>query len=555
MNASVARNASPASVIAEGYAVLGIELGSTRIKACLVGANPNDVLATGSHEWQNHLVDGVWTYALADVWAGLQGAYAAVLADALHRHGVAPTSFAAMGISAMMHGYVAFDAADQLLVPFRTWRNTSTGPAAAELTELFGVNIPLRWSIAHLHQAVLNAESHVLQVHHITTLAGYVHEKLTGQRVLGIGDASGMFPINAAGDDYDAELLQRYDDAAAAVGFAGSGGLSKAARPSLQSPLRSMLPPILPAGHQAGSLTAEGAALLDPTGTLAPGTVFCPPEGDAATGMVATNAVAPGTGNVSAGTSIFAMVVLENPLQRVHPELDVVATPAGHPVAMVHCNNGTSELAEWVGVFRRFAELAGSPVDTDDAYRLLLTEALDGAVDSGGVLAYNQLAGEPIAHLTEGRPLIVRTPDSSLTLAATMRALIYGVFATLSLGMRALHDEDVTIERMQAHGGLFRTAGVAQRFLAAALDAPVGVAESASEGGAWGIAALASFTAAGGGNLADYLNADVFASDSASVVSPDPRDAAGFAAYLVQYEAGLAIQRSAIDALPQGALT
>jgi sugar (pentulose or hexulose) kinase len=550
MTASVASNASPASVIAEGHAVLGIELGSTRIKACLVGANPNDVLATGSHEWQNHLVDGAWTYALADVWAGLQSAYAAVLADALHRHGVAPTSFAAMGISAMMHGYVAFDAADQLLVPFRTWRNTSTGPAAAELTELFGVNIPLRWSIAHLHQAVLNVESHVSQVHHITTLAGYVHEKLTGQRVLGIGDASGMFPINAAGDDYDAELLQRYDDVVAAAANTAHG-----ASTALVGPLRSMLPAILPAGRRAGSLTAEGAALLDPTGTLAPGAVFCPPEGDAATGMVATNAVAPGTGNVSAGTSIFAMVVLENPLQRVHPELDVVATPAGHPVAMVHCNNGTSELAEWVGVFRRFAELTGSPVDVDDAYHLLLTEALDGAVDSGGVLAYNQLAGEPIAHLTEGRPLIVRTPESSLTLATTMRALIYGVFATLSLGMRALHDEDVTIERMHAHGGLFRTAGVAQRFLAAALDAPVGVAESASEGGAWGIAALASFTAAGGGNLADYLNADVFASDSMSVVSPDPRDVAGFAAYLVQYEAGLAIQRSAIDALPQGALT
>ena len=526
------------TVITEGRAVLGIELGSTRIKACLIGENPSDVLATGSHEWQNQLVDGVWTYSLDDVWSGLQGAYAALVVDARERHDAELTSVAAIGVSAMMHGYLAFDDADDLLVPFRTWRNTNTGEAAAELTTLFGVNIPLRWSIAHLHQAVLNGESHVAQVRYITTLAGYVHTRLTGERVLGVGDASGMFPIDAAGESYAPELLARYDAATA-----GS---------ALQGPLASLLPTVLPAGHGAGTLTAEGARLLDVTGALQPGAVFCPPEGDAGTGMVATHAVAPRTGNVSAGTSIFAMVVLERPLQNVHPELDVVATPAGHPVAMVHCNNGSSELAEWVAVFRRFAELSGATVDADESYRLLLTEALDADADAGGVLAYNQIAGEPIAHLTEGRPLVVRTPESRLTLANLMRAHVFGVFATLSLGMRALHDENVAIDRMQAHGGLFRTPGVAQRYLATALDAPVGVAASASEGGAWGIAVLAAFTAHGGGDLDAFLESTVFASADMHVVAPHSDDTAGFAAYLARYEAGLDIQRRAVDALAGG---
>lgn len=538
-----------AAVITEGRAVLGIELGSTRIKACLVGDDPAEVLATGSHEWQNQLVDGVWTYALDAVHEGLQQAYSALVADVRSRHGVDLTTLAAIGVSAMMHGYLTFDENDELLVPFRTWRNTSTGQAAIELTELFGVTIPLRWSIAHLHQAVLSGEPHVARVRFTTTLAGYVHWRLTGERVLGIGDASGMFPIGAApidasGADYDATMLAQYDAATADSALAG--------------PVRGMLPSIFPAGATAGTLTAEGAALLDPTGALQPGAVFCPPEGDAGTGMVATNAVAPGTGNVSAGTSIFAMVVLDRPLERMHPELDIVATPAGHPVAMVHCNNGTSELAAWVGVFRRFAELAGAPVDADEAYRLLLAEALDGAADAGGVLAYNQIAGEPIAHLTEGRPLVVRTPESDLTLANTMRAHVYGVFATLSLGMRALREEPgVTIDRMQAHGGLFRTAGVAQRFLAAALDAPVGVAESAAEGGAWGIAVLASFTASGGGDLAAFLERDVFGGADLNVVTPHPADVAGFASYLGAYASGLEIQRRAVDVLattaPQGA--
>jgi sugar (pentulose or hexulose) kinase len=507
--------------------VLGIELGSTRIKACLVDAdNPTVVLASGSHEWENQLVDGVWTYALGDVWAGLQAAYADLVADL----GEAPTEFAAIGVSAMMHGYLAFDAEGSLLTPFRTWRNTSTGEAAAELSSLFGVNIPLRWSIAHLHQAVRDGEEHVPRIASVNTLAGYVHERLTGRRVLGVGDASGMFPI--AGTDYDADLLARYDRLA-----------------SLHLPLRELLPEVLVAGQPAGELTAAGAVLLDPTGTLQPGAVFCPPEGDAGTGMVATNAVAPRTGNVSAGTSIFAMVVLERPLAQVHHELDVVTTPAGDPVAMVHCNNGASELAAWVGMFHRFAEAAGLAVDIDTTYEVLFTEALTGAADAGGLLAYNHLAGEPIAGLTEGRPLFVRTPESRLTLANAMRAHLYGVFGTLSLGMRVLTEEGVQLDRMSAHGGMFRTAGVAQRFLAAALDAPVEVAESAGEGGAWGVAVLAAFAASGGDDLDTYLRDRVFATTASVTVQPDRDDVAGYATYLDRYRAGLAVERVAVTAL------
>ena len=507
--------------------VLGIELGSTRIKACLVDASdPTVIVATGSHEWENQLVDGVWTYSLDEVWGGLQSAYA----DLVRELGHAPTEFAAIGVSAMMHGYLAFDADGELLTPFRTWRNTSTGEAASELTGLFGVNIPLRWSIAHLHQAVRDAEPHVPSIASVTTLAGYVHERLTGRRVLGIGDASGMFPID--GTDYDADFLARYDRLA-----------------SLHATLKALLPEVLVAGQAAGVLTAEGAALLDPSGALTAGAVFCPPEGDAGTGMVATNAVAPRTGNVSAGTSIFAMVVLEHPLAHAHAELDVVTTPSGDPVAMVHCNNGASELAAWVGMFQRFAAAAGLDLDVDATYDVLFREALDGATDAGGLLAYNHLAGEPIAGLPEGRPLFVRTPDSRLTLANAMRAHLYGVFGTLALGMRVLTDENVGLDRMSAHGGMFRTAGVAQRFLAAALDAPVEVAESASEGGAWGVAVLAAFTAAGGGELDAYLHDHVFARTTASRVDPDPADVAGFTAYLDRYRAGLAVELAAVTAL------
>lgn len=514
---------------------LGIELGSTRIKACLVDADdPSTVLAVGGHDWENAFADRMWTYSLEAVWSGLREAYADMVADAERRHGVRPETFGAIGVSAMMHGYLAFDAEGGLLVPFRTWRNTTTGPAAAELTDLLGVNIPLRWSIAHLHQAVLDAEPHLARLASVTTLAGYVHSRLTGRAVLGVGDASGMFPIDSATNDYDRELVARYDRLAA-------GRIP---------PLDAVLPTVLVAGQEAGELTADGAALLDPTGTLRPGAPLCPPEGDAGTGMVATDSVGPRTGNVSAGTSVFAMVVLERPLTRVHREIDLVTTPAGDPVAMVHCNNGASELAAWAGLFRRFAEAIGAPADADTVYQTLFAEALDSESDAGGVLAYNQLAGEPVAGLAEGRPLVVRTPDSRLTLGAFMRAQLYGVFGTLALGMRTLADEGVVLDRMFAHGGLFRTAGVAQRFLAGALKTPVSVAETASEGGAWGMAVLAAYGRRAGIPLADYLHDGVFPRFAADTVPPHPDDVAGFAAYLERYRAGLAAERAAAEAIP-----
>ncbi|AXL13258.1 ATPase [Microbacterium foliorum] len=514
---------------------LGIELGSTRIKACLIGSDATEVLATGSFAWENRLDGGLWTYDLDEVWAGLQAAYAELVADAERVHGVRPESFGAIGISAMMHGYLAFDAQSELLVPFRTWRNTNTGVAAAELTDLLGVNIPLRWSIAHLHQAVVDGEEHVPRLDFVTTLAGYVHTALTGRRVLGVGDASGMFPIDSATGDYDERMLQAYDALAADRLPASAGDL---------------LPHVLPAGADAGTLTADGAALLDPTGGLRPGIPLCPPEGDAGTGMVATNSVSPRTGNVSAGTSIFAMVVLEGPLAQVHHELDLVTTPAGDAVAMVHCNNGASELAAWAGLFTRFSAAAGQPLDADAVFDALFREALEGEADAGGLLAYNHLAGEPIAGLTEGRPLFVRTPDSAFTLANFMRAQLYGVFGTLALGMQVLTAEGVRLDRMFAHGGMFRTAGVAQRFLAGALDAPVSVGELAAEGGAWGIAVLASYLAhADTRTLGEYLDGEVFAAASLAVAEPDPADVAGFTAYLDRYRAGLAIEAAATTAL------
>ena len=494
------------------------------------------MLATGSHEWENRFEDHLWTYSLDDVWSGLRAAYAGLVSDVDRRHHVPLETVGALGVSAMMHGYLAFDGNGELLVPFRTWRNTTTGAAASELTALFGTNIPLRWSVAHLYQAMLDEEPHVPSVDFLTTLAGYVHWQLSGARVLGIGDASGMFPIDTTTRDYDLDLLRSFRTLVAGRDH----GLD----------LAELLPTVLVAGQQAGELTTRGAALLDPSGALRPGVPMCPPEGDAGTGMVATNAVAPRTGNVSAGTSIFAMVVLERPLQRVHHELDLVTTPAGDLVAMVHCNNGASELAAWAGVFGRFAAAVGTPVDPDAAFEALFREALEGEPDAGGLLVYNHLAGEPIAGLDAGRPLVVRTPDSRLTLANFMRAQLYGVFGTLCLGMRALVDEGVALDRMFAHGGLFRTAGVAQRLLAGALDAPVAVSETASEGGAWGIAVLASYLSrAPDCDLTSYLDDRLFAGADIRVVEPHPDDVEGFTAYLERYGRGLAVERAAVEAL------
>ncbi|WP_231915987.1 FGGY-family carbohydrate kinase [Microbacterium karelineae] len=524
--------------IREGETALGIELGSTRIKACLTTLD-GATIAAGGHEWENTLEDGRWTYPLREVHDGLRAAYADLAADVQRRFGAAPERVGAIGVSAMMHGYLAFDADRELLVPFRTWRNVSTTRAAAALSDALDVNIPLRWSVAHLHQAVLDGEEHVARVAHVTTLAGYVHELLTGERILGVGDASGMFPIDPDTGDYDARLREIAD-----------GLLHEAGAAHLR--LAELLPSVRRAGQAAGRLTDEGARLLDASGALAPGALACPPEGDAGTGMVATNAVTPRTGNVSAGTSIFSMVVLERPLGSRHEEIDVVTTPAGDPVAMVHCNNGASEIGEWAGVFREFARSLGSEASADDVFAALLSGALERGADDG-LLAYNHLSGEPIAGLDEGRPVIARTPSSTLSLGGLMRAQVRGSFATLSLGMRTLADEGVAIDDIRAHGGVFRTAGVAQQLLAEALGAPVTVGETAGEGGAWGVAVLAAYARACADAaqpvLSSWLDERIFAGERTTTIAPEADAVADHAAYLDRWSAGLAIERAAVTSM------
>lgn len=520
--------------IAQGHAILGIELGSTRIKAVLIDEQ-HTPLATGSHRWENQFIDRQWTYSLDAVWTGLRECYAALVADVRHRYGVELTTLGGLGVSAMMHGYLALDADGELLVPFRTWRNTTTGAAVARLSPLFGHNIPHRWSIAHLYQAVLDDEEHVGRIDHVTTLAGYVHWQLTGERVLGIGDASGMFPIDAAAGTYQPRMVTQFDE------LVGGGALTRG--------LAELLPAIRVAGADAGRLTEAGAALLDPTGGLRAGVPLAPPEGDAGTGMVATNSVAPRTGNVSAGTSIFAMVVLDKELSRVHDELDLVTTPAGDPVAMAHCNNGASELDSWAGLFAEFAAAAGAKLDSGTVFETLFRAALDGAPDGGGLMAFNYLSGEPITGLAEGRPLFLRTPDSTLTLASFMRTQLYAALATLRLGMDVLiKDEGVGLDTMFAHGGLFTTKGVAQRFLAAAIDTPVSVGATAAEGGPWGMAVLAAFLVhrTPGQSLAEYLADRVFANAERDEIAPDLVDVAGFQAFMTRYVAALPVQRSAV---------
>ncbi|HET9648876.1 MAG TPA: FGGY-family carbohydrate kinase [Microlunatus sp.] len=521
------------ALIADGQTMLGIELGSTRIKAVLIGPD-HAPLAVGSHDWENQFVGRLWTYSLDAVWSGLQACYADLAAEVERRYGTELSVLGGLGISAMMHGYLALDAGGELLTPFRTWRNTNTGPAAEKLSAEFGHNIPHRWSVAHLYQAILNGEEHVERVAHLTTLAGYVHERLTGEKVLGIGDASGMFPLDVVAGRYDAAMLARFDELAAEAGS--------------ELTLVDLLPTIRVAGEPAGELTAEGAALLDPSGVLRPGVPLCPPEGDAGTGMVATNSVAPRTGNVSAGTSIFAMVVLEEGLSRSHRELDLVTTPAGDLVAMVHCNNGASELDAWAGLFAEFARALGASADRSAVFETLFTAALDGPADGGGLMAFNYLSGEPITECEEGRPLFFRSPGSSLDLGSFVRTQLYSALATLRIGMDVLQkDEAVRLDTMFAHGGLFKTRGVAQRFLAAAIDTPVSVGEVAAEGGAWGIAVLAAFRArrAGSQTLAEYLSTEVFAGVPLDVVEPDPADVAGFESFIEAYLAALPVERAA----------
>ncbi|MEI3189335.1 ATPase [Clostridiaceae bacterium OM08-6BH] len=525
------------NTIVNGKAVLGIEFGSTRIKAVLVDEN-NMPIASGDHDWENRLENGVWTYTLEDIWTGLQDCYQKMTEDVKEKYGVAVEKLAAIGFSAMMHGYLAFDKEGNLLVPFRTWRNTITQEASEALTKVFNFHVPQRWSIAHLYQAILNGEEHVPQVDFFTTLDGYIHWQLTGEKVLGVGSASGMFPIDSTIKDYDKAMIQKFDELVAPKGFPWK--------------LEHLLPKVLLAGDKAGVLTEEGAKKLDPTGTLQAGCPLCPPEGDAGTGMVATNSVKQRTGNVSAGTSVFAMIVLEKALKRVHEEIDMVTTPSGDAVAMVHCNNCTSDLNAWVNIFKEFAESFGIDVDMNKLFGTLYNKALEGDKDCGGLLAYNYFSGEHITGFEEGRPMFVRTPDSKFSLANFMRANLYTSLGALKVGLDILlKEEEVAIDRITGHGGLFKTKGVGQKILAAAMDATVSVMKTAGEGGAWGIALLASYMVNkdAGEALEDYLQNKVFGGDEGEKMDPDPEDVKGFDEFIKRYRAGFPIERAAVDAL------
>ena len=525
-----------ASVIQSGRAVLGLELGSTRIKCVLIGED-HAPIASGDHTWENRLENGVWTYHMDDVWAGIQDAYAALKADVESRYGVKLTHLAALGVSAMMHGYLPFDKDGKQLCEFRTWRNTMTADAAEALTSLFDFNIPQRWSIAHLYQAILNGESHLPSLARLTTLAGHVHYMLTGRHVMGVGEASGMFPIDSQTGTYDARMVRLFDEAIASKGYGWK--------------LLDILPAVLNAGEDAGSLTAEGAKLLDPTGALEAGALVAPPEGDAGTGMTATNAVAVRTGNVSAGTSVFAMVVLEKPLSKVYPEIDMVTTPTGKPVAMVHCNNCTSDINAWAGMLKGFCEAAGKSVSMGEIYTALFTSALAGDKDCGGVVNLPLFSGEPVVGLNEGRPMMVRTPDAALTFANFSRSLVAGAMSSLKLGMDILARENVKIDSLLGHGGYFKTPVAGQTILAASLNTPISVMETAGEGGPWGMALLAAYRANRQENqtLEAYLQDQVFAHAKSVSISPDAADAAGLEAYTQRFSACLDAQKAAIAKL------
>ena len=525
------------SVIESGKAVLGIEFGSTRIKAVLVD-DANKPIASGSHEWENQLKDGIWTYSIDMIWEGLQHAYKEMTEVVEKQYGVKVEKLAALGFSAMMHGYMAFGADDEILVPFRTWRNAITEEASEKLTKLFNYNIPQRWSIAHLYQAILNGEDHVKDIKFQTTLAGYIHWKLTGRKVLGVGEASGMFPIDIATGKFNQTMVDAFNKEVEGKGYPWK--------------LLDIFPEVLTAGENAGELTAEGAKLLDPTGTLQAGCPLCPPEGDAGTGMVATNSVARRTGNVSAGTSVFSMVVLEKELSKVYPELDLVTTPSGDLVAMVHCNNCTSDLNAWVNIFKEFAEAFGVDVDMNKLFGTLYNKAMEGDVNGGNLLAYNYISGENITGMEEGRPMFVRTPNSKFNLANFMRVNLYTALGALKIGMDLLlKEEGVQVDKLLGHGGLFKTKGVGQQILADAMNTPISVMETAGEGGAWGIAVLASYMVqkAEGESLGDYLNNKVFAGQEGSELAPDPEGVKGFDEFIEIYKAGLPIQRAAIDSM------
>ena len=524
-------------LIVQGKTALGIEFGSTRIKGVLVDYDGN-VLASGSHEWENSLIDGIWTYDLADAEKGLKSCYASLRKDVEEKYGVTPETFGAIGVSAMMHGYIALDENDCQIARFQTWRNTNTTEAADELTELFDFNVPLRWSAAHLYQRLLDGEEHVSKVASVFTLAAYMHYRLTGCKVIGIGDASGMFPIDSDALDYNAEMADAFDKLTAEKGC--------------PMEIRKILPAVLVAGDDAGHLTEEGASLIDETGTLKAGIPMCPPEGDAGTGMTATNSVAPRTGNLSAGTSTFAMVVLEKQLSKVYREIDMVTTPTGFPCAMSHANNGTTDLNAWVGIFGEFCKLMGIEADAGTLFSKLYTHSLTGDPDCGGVMAYGYYSGENITFINEGRPLLVRTPDSAFNLANFMKANLYTSLGAVKMGMDILlKDENVPLDRIMGHGGLFKTPGVMQRYLAAAVDTPVAVMETASEGGAWGIALLAAYLADGkqDGKLEEYLDKRVFSELVGAAVEPDPEEVRGYELFTERYIAGLEVEKAAIEAV------
>ena len=516
-----------------GSECLGIEFGSTRIKAVLIDREYN-VLASGSHDWENKLENGYWTYSIDDILSGLQNAYKALNDECLNNFSAKITSLSSIGFSAMMHGYLPFDKDDNLLAEFRTWRNTTTGEAAKKLTELFNFNIPQRWSIAHLYQAILNGEKHTEKISYITTLAGYIHYMLSGNKVVGIGEASGIFPIDSNINDYNHEMLDKFSTLDEVKKFKWN--------------IKDILPKILVAGENAGTLTEKGASLLDPTGTLKPGALMCPPEGDAGTGMVATNSVAQRTSNISAGTSFFSMVVLEKPLKDLHTEIDMVTTPDGSLVAMVHSNNGTTDLNAWVNLFKEFADSIGADVDMNQMYGTLYNKALEGDADCGGILSYGNYAGEPITNVEKGRPMVVRTPETKFNLANFMRSHLYTALGVIKVGMDILtKDEGVEIDTVLGHGGLFKTKGVGQKILADAINTPVVVMETAGEGGPWGMAILAEYMVKReeGEKLEDYLKNKVFGSDAGSRIDPDPEGVAGYEAFMETYKKGLDVERRA----------
>ncbi len=527
------------TAIENGKTALGIEFGSTRIKAVLIG-DDHAPIASGSHDWENSYINGIWTYSLEEIRAGLQDAYANLAKDVKAKYGITLTTVGALGFSAMMHGYMVFDENDRLLVPFRTWRNNNAAPAAEKLTELFNYHIPARWSIAHLYQAILNGEEHVPAIRFQTTLEGYIHWMLTGRKVLGVGEASGMFPVDMNTRQYDRTMVEKFDALIADKGYSWK--------------LLDILPEILVAGDNAGTLTEAGALLLDPTGNLKPGIPVCPPEGDAGTGMVATNSVKRRTGNVSAGTSIFGMIVLEKELNKVHPEIDLVTTPVGDLVAMVHCNNCTSDINAWVNVFGEFAKVLGVNISKAKLYDDLYFKSEEGDKDCGGVVAFNFFSGEHIVEVDEGRPMVVRTTESKFNLANLMRSHLYSTMATLKIGLDILlKEEGVRLDSITGHGGLFKTERVGQSYLAAAINAPVTVMKTAGEGGAWGMALLAEYMLRKeeGETLEAYLGNKVFANQQGTTLAPDPADVDGFNAFIENYKKALPVERLAVTAMKQ----